>query len=149
MTQARSGLNFTVLSGFYTNSDGDINDFADIVGNPYTGAKSRADKIDHYFNISAFAVPATPFGNEQRSSLHGPAFFNTDLSAFKNFSLHREMALQFRAETFNSFNNVNLTMGNSSVNLQTLIQDRGINVNQISGLSRNPRKMQFALKFLF
>lgn len=149
LTQARSGLNFTVLSGIDTNSDGVINDFADIVGNPYTEAKSRADKINRYLNIAAFAVPATPFGNEQRSSLHGPAFFNTDISAFKNFPLHREKALQFRAETFNSFNNVNLTMGNSSVNLQTLIQDSGTNVDQISGLSGNPRQMQFALKFLF
>lgn len=149
LTQAHSGVHFTVLSGIDTNSDGVINDLANIVGNPYSGAKSRADKINHYLNVAAFAVPTTPFGNEQRSSLHGPAFFNTDISAFKSFPLYREKQLQFRAETFNTFDNVNLTLGNSSVNLQTLIQDQGTNVNQISGLTGNPREMQFALKLLF
>lgn len=65
------------------------------------------------------------------------------------FPCTAKKALQFRAETFNTFNNVNLTMGNSSVNLQTLIQDGRTNVNRISGVSGNPRQMQFALKFLF
>lgn len=149
LAQLRSGLNFTVLSGIDTDSDGVINDFANVVGNPYTGARSRAAKISQYLNVASFAVPTTPFGNQVPNTINGPAFFNSDISAFKNIPLYRETELQFRAETYNTFNNVNLTMGNSTVNLQTLIQDQGTGVNQINGADGNPREMQFALKLLF
>jgi hypothetical protein len=72
-----------------------------------------------YFDQTAFATPTTgTFGNSGRNNLIGPGYFNTDISLVKNFPLRiRESQLQFRADTFNVFNNVNMnnpTTANSS-----------------------------------
>ncbi len=40
-------------------------------------------------------------GNYGRNSLHGPLFFQTDLSVFKNFKITESSNLEFRAEGVN------------------------------------------------
>lgn len=55
------------------------------------------------------------FGTLSRNALRGPRFFQTDLAIFKNFSLSETIALQFRAESFNIFNNVNLGQPNTCI----------------------------------
>lgn len=65
-----------------------------------------------YFNTTAYASPLLPpyaygtFGNSGRNSVVGPSYFDTDMSAVKNFPLlHREGSrIQFRADFFNLFN---------------------------------------------
>ncbi len=56
------------------------------------------------------------FGSATRHSLRGPGVFNTDFSIFKNVQLGETVGLQFRAEIFNLFNQVNLGNPNSCVN---------------------------------
>ena len=65
-----------------------------------------------YFNTAAYASPLVApavygtFGNSGRNSLIGPSYFDTDMSAVKNFPfLPRENSrVQFRADVFNLFN---------------------------------------------
>jgi hypothetical protein len=55
------------------------------------------------------------FGNAGRNSLRGPSFWQTDLSIFKYFRLTEATKLEFRAESFNIFNHVNLGLPISQV----------------------------------
>ena len=48
------------------------------------------------------------FGSAARNSIRGPGFFQSDLSVAKSIPLQENVALQFRADIFNLFNNVNL-----------------------------------------
>lgn len=58
-----------------------------------------------YFNTSLFSANAlgTP-GTASRRSFHGPGMVNFDLALLRSFPLSESKALQFRLETFNTFN---------------------------------------------
>ncbi len=59
-----------------------------------------------YINSSCFALP-TQIGQNGPNVLHaiyGPAFFNSDLAIFKNFSVTEKSKLQFRINAFNFLN---------------------------------------------
>ena len=141
ITTLHSGSPFNITSGKDTNLDGSNNDRPDMVANP-TIASGRAQRIAQYFDTSAFAqVPAdTPYGNTGYNALVGPGYVNTDLSIFKNFVLPGETSLQFRAEAFNVFNNVNLDNPNSVLTSPQF--------GRITGAS-SPRIIQFGLRFAF
>jgi hypothetical protein len=129
-----------------SNRDGIATDRPNLVGNPViSGKRSRTARIGGFFNTGAFAqVPAgVPYGNAQRNVAIGPGFINTDLSGFKNFPIWRESTLQFRAEAFNLFNNVNLANPNTT--------ETSPSFGKISALYTNysPRVIQFALKLKF
>lgn len=56
-------------------------------------------------------VPCVPTGQDGtlgRNRLRGPGYASVDLGIFKDFVIHESLKLQFRAETFNLFNRVNL-----------------------------------------
>ena len=64
-----------------------------------------------YFNTAAYTTPLAAatlgtYGNSGRNSVVGPSYFDTDLSAVKDFPfLPRENSkVQFRADIFNLFN---------------------------------------------
>jgi hypothetical protein len=93
--------------------------------NPCAGCGSRDSWTTTgtgYFNTSAYASPLLApanygtFGNSGRNSLTGPAYFDTDMSAVKNFPLlkRENSKLQFRADFFNLFNNVNFNSPTAS-----------------------------------
>jgi hypothetical protein len=159
ITLLHSGVPFTVISGVDTAFTGTVNERANIVGNPYNiNAHTRTQKIQQYLNPGGFSIPTGPYttpegpyGNEQNNSIIGPGFVNTDLSVFKIFPLYRDIRLQFRAEAFNAFNNVNL--GTPVSNLTTLNSDlataTSVATPQITSLAGKPRVVQFAMKLLF
>jgi hypothetical protein len=143
ITTLSTGSPFTITSGVDSNLDSVLTDRPNTVGNPLLdGGRSRTAKIHQFFNTTAFAqVPASvPYGNTRRNSLVGPGTINTDFSAFKNIPVFKESFLQFRAEFFNLFNNVNLTNPNGTLTSPLF--------GQISG-SANARIIQFALKYNF
>jgi hypothetical protein len=143
ITAFSSGNPFTVTSGVDTNLDGTNNDRADVVGDPYfQGSRSRAQKIQQFINPAAFAVPTGPYGNEQQRSLVGPGNINTNVALFKEFPIHENLRLLFRAEAFNAFGNVNLN--NPRTNLSVL----NTGVSQVTGAA-DPRIWQFAAKLRF
>jgi hypothetical protein len=146
ITTFRTGIPYNVLSGVDSNRDGIATDRPNVVANPtIRGNRTRAARISGFFNTAAFAqVPAgVPYGNAQRNVAIGPGFINTDLSGFKSFPIWRESTLQFRAEIFNIFNNVNLANPNTT--------ETSPSFGKISALYANysPRVIQFALKYKF
>jgi hypothetical protein len=142
ITTLHKGTPFTVTSGVDSNLDGISTDRPNQVGNPFKSGLNRAQKIQSFFNTSAFAqVPAaTPYGNVARNSIFGPSYVNTDFSGFKNFPVLDKATIQFRAEAFNLFNNVNLSNPN------------GVLTSPLFGKISNSataRQIQFALKVSF
>jgi len=67
-----------------------------------------------WFNVDAFAQPTIDqlyadgqpgmFGYLGRNTLIGPGRNNWDLSLFKNITIHERLQMQFRLETFNTWN---------------------------------------------
>jgi hypothetical protein len=103
-----------------------------------------ANTITQWFNPAAFAaVPAGVIrpGDEGRGTIVGPAYFRWDASLFKNFKLSERFNLQFRAESFNVLNHVNLN-NPASTSLTSSV------FNKIT-TARDPRNMQMALKLQF
>ena len=47
------------------------------------------------------------FGDTGKNILRGPRYFSIDLAMVKNAKLTERLALEFRTEFFNAFNNVN------------------------------------------
>lgn len=89
---------------------------ASVVGNPNLSKGERT--LVRWFNAEAF-LPADRmvqgrFGNSGRNVLIGPGFQLWDLSLLKNFSLTERVRLQFRAESFNTFNHPNFTAINTT-----------------------------------
>jgi hypothetical protein len=112
-----------------------------------------------WLNPAAFSAPAIgQYGTLGSGSIRLPSTYNVDFSIFKNFRVRERYSIQFRAEMFNAFNNVqfngftgsqnNLTMNDSLVNgiPYGKIQNSGFGVlNSDLG----PRNIQFGLKFSF
>ncbi|HEV2199592.1 MAG TPA: carboxypeptidase regulatory-like domain-containing protein [Bryobacteraceae bacterium] len=105
-------------------------------GNPRNGLP--------YFNVSAFSLNAlgTP-GSASRRSFHGPGALNFDVALLKSIRLSESKALQFRLETFNTFNHTQF-FGPAAVDggISTALFGHVVN-------AAPPRLAQLALKFTF
>jgi hypothetical protein len=78
----------------------------DVIGNVHASRPS----IHEWFNTGAFAfAPYGSFGNAPRyfSDLRGPHYQNWDTALEKNWRFGESMRIQFRFETFNTFNHPN------------------------------------------
>ena len=97
-----------------------------------------------YFNASLFSQNAlgTP-GNASRRSFHGPGSFNFDLTLAKEIKLSEARSLQFRLETFNTFNHAQF-FGPAAV-------DGDLDSNLFGQVVKAapPRLIQLALKYTF
>jgi hypothetical protein len=66
-------------------------------------------RLNQYLNASAFSQPAPfTFGNAPRmlSNVRAPGKHDIDFSLFKNFAITGKVNVQFRAESYNLFNQV-------------------------------------------
>ncbi len=109
------------------------------VGDPYSGFTRS---INEWFNINAFANPVKyTYGDVGRNSLRGPSFTNLDASFFRNFTIYRESAFQFRAEFFNILNHTNFGNPDAHIGDSTY--------GEIRGQNGNSRQIQFAAKLSF
>ena len=103
------------------------------------GAEVRTPQC--WFNASAFQQAQTgQFGNVGRNTLNGPAFQQWDFSAIKMIPIRESMNLQFPAQFFNIFNNVNFVLPNNDISSP--------NFGQIQAAQAG-RVVQLALKFAF
>lgn len=75
------------------------------------------------------------------SSIYGPNFFNFDFSTLKRTRITENINVEFRAEIFNAFNNVNFDNPETNIN--------SANFGRITGTVGRPRLMQFALRLNF
>jgi len=101
----------------------------------------------------------TDIGNVGRNCLRGPRQVNVDFAIARRFPIHESKQMEFRAEFFNLFNQVNLANPISDFNA-VLSSSGSIDPNtgrvlnpgafgRIISTSNNPRIVQLALKFSF
>lgn len=125
------------------------------------------------YNVAAYAVPTgyngnpgdpSTLGNVPRNSLPGPAFFQWDFSAMKNFPVTEKVKTQFRADLFNILNHPNFgNPGNMGICTSISVPTSTCPANQefaavgqtiadqngsLVGSGSN-RQVQFALKVIF
>jgi hypothetical protein len=98
-----------------------------------------------------FGFPAVgTFGNLKRNALRGPHYWRTDASLFKRFRFTETKELEFRIETVNLFNHVNLDQPDSGIgNPLSPNAHAGVISNSAYGGTDPQRNFQFALKFKF
>ena len=97
-----------------------------------------------WFNTSAFASPTGyTYGNEKVNSYVSQHFNDVDMSLFRDFhlGLGEERYFEFRAESFNLFNNV--VWGTPDTT------NTDPNFGQITGQRNSPRQLQMSLKFFY
>jgi hypothetical protein len=134
-------------------------------GNPgTTGGGVRADYIGgeiypaeqtrlQWFNPLVFARPADgTLGTTPKGFLRGPGINQWDMSLFKNARIGDRVNVQFRLETFNTFNHVQFNGVNTGVNVPNAGQavtdaTRGT-LGQVTSY-RAPRQVQAGLKLYF
>ncbi len=141
--QYQTGAPFTVTSGLDNSRTGIGRDRAKFTGvspEPPAGADKTV-----WFNPAAFAVnDIGTFGTVGRGAFYGPRLFSWDMGFFKNNRITEQVNLQFRAEFFNIFNQVNFNNPNTNVS--------GGGFGRITSTHPNagdPRIIQFGLKLLF
>jgi carboxypeptidase family protein len=136
---------FKVLSGEYmsitTSQDRALNGIGSqrvnqLQADPY-GDKSPGK----YLNPSAFALPALgTLGNSGRGNIAGPGTWQFDAAVSRTFQLREAQRVEFRAEAFNVTNS--FLMNNPTTNFNSNI------FGQVTS-AKDPRIMQFALKYFF
>jgi hypothetical protein len=91
-------------------------DRPDLVANP----KGPNTATGGWLNPAAFRVPILVGhpGTEGVGVLHGPPTNNADLAIYKNFPVTERTTIQFRLETFNTFNHTQFYSSNINTNYQ-------------------------------
>jgi hypothetical protein len=143
ITNWRSGFAYSIFSNVDNSFSGVGSDRADYVGGNITLDRSRPHRLlaQEYFNVAAFSTNAIgTFGDSGKNILRGPRYFDTDMGLQKNFALLESTSLQFRAEFFNIFNNVNFNQPQNFLGTSS--------TGQITS-ALDPRILQLALKLSF
>lgn len=118
-------------------------------GNTAATTQSELD----FFNIFAFGRPADgTLGTTGKAILRGPGINQWDMSLLKNTRIKERVNLQFRFETFNTFNHtqwqgVNTGLSLPNPNTAPTAATRG-SFGQVNS-TRDPRSLQFGMKLLF
>jgi hypothetical protein len=96
---------------------------------------------ERWFDTDAFALPEPfTFGSARRNSVVGPGFANVDVVLAKHWTIGGASNLEIRWEVFNLFNRANFDLPNR------IFGNR--NFGRIFS-AKNPREMQFGLRFAF
>ncbi len=119
-----------------------------------TGVSAKLDNptASRWFDTSQFVNPLQySFGNLGRAlpDVRGPGTVNFDLSLIKNTHITERVNLQFRAESFNFMNHVNLNGTGQQVFVPGA---NGLNSSGNFGVitrARDARTVQFGLKLIF
>ncbi len=142
----QTGFPFTVFSEEDNSFSGIGADRADLTVPSIKNAvlstgRSHAALVNEWFNINDFtANQIGTFGDTGKNVLRGPRSFNTDLALLKNVSFDERYGLEFRAEFYNVFNNVNFGAPDAGLTDSSFGQITSAN---------DPRILQMALKLTF
>jgi hypothetical protein len=135
----QTGAPYSIVSSSDTAATGVGGETADRVAGQSTAPQHRSRF--EYFNTKAFQNAALgTYGNTGRNALYGPSLVNVDFSLFKDFQVTEASKIEFRSEFFNLFNHANFFNPDYTVGDGTF--------GQILS-ARDPRFVQFALKYLF
>ena len=118
-----------------------------------TGQSAKLDNrtAARWFDTTQFVNPPNyTYGNVGRTlpDVRTPGTVNWDLSFMKNARLRENLNLQFRAESFNFMNHVNLAAPNASFSPGTDGRNRSGTFGVITA-ARDARVIQFGLKLIF
>ena len=122
------------------------------------GAPNLSDDqqtVGRFFNTDAFVLqPFGTLGTAGRNILEGPGTNNVDFSLLKNITFTERHRLQFRSEFFNLFNRTNFDFPERICTVpQTAAVAAGASCTGGTfgtlSAARDPRILQFALKYLF
>jgi hypothetical protein len=109
------------------------------IGDPNLPADERGPL--RWFDTSAFVLQAPfTFGDAPRNSVIGPAYVNLDFALAKSWTLPRTRQLELRWEVFNLLNRTNFDLPNRTFG--------NPNFGRIFS-AKNPREMQFGVRFAF
>ena len=166
ITRFSTGLPVTLLelddnSLYGTTSAGPNNngiDTPDYVPGPLNFTNPRSGQP--YFNTSLFSSEQLgQLGNARRRFFHGPGINNWDMALLKDFAVHENMHIEFRAEFFNVLNHTQFIATSGAGNPGTgtcVTSGPGESCAGVPGSSfgiitvaRDPRIGQVALKFSF
>lgn len=115
IASAETGTPLSISAPGETQAPG-LGSYAMRVGNPVL--PSGQQSLNTWFNPAAFTVaPLYSFGNDSRTepNLRNPGLVNLDLSMSRYQPITERWKLQFRADLFNSLNNVNFNGPQNSV----------------------------------
>jgi hypothetical protein len=122
----------------------------DVIGNPKQNIPSNPD-APQWISPAAFALPAAyTYGSEKTNPWVSQHFNNVDMSIFRQFhiGLGEDRYFEFRAESFNLFNNV--VFNNPNGNVSSAPDANGYPTFGTIGTQwNNPRQMQMSLKFYY
>jgi hypothetical protein len=135
-----SGSPLNITSGVDNSLTGKGNQRAQqVLADPYGDSSERPGT--NFLNPKAFAIPATgTFGNVARNSVRGVGSWDFDTALSRVFRLRESQRFEVRAEAFNVLNSFRPTNPSTSVNGSTF---------GVIRTARDPRIMQFALKYVF
>jgi len=119
------------------------------VGNP----NAKPCVTATFFNTCAFISNNGPalYGNAGRNIVRGPGYQEWDLSIFKTFPVREVQRFELRAEFFNIANHVNHIVGPIGAlgQAEPVAIEVGRQQYGFTQAARDPRFIQFALKFYF
>lgn len=152
IVQISSGQPYTVTTGADPeNLDcGCLQERVNQVSNPNTGSGIHTQL--QWFNISAFAQQASyTYGNEKVNPLVSQHWNDVDMSLFRDFhiGLGEGRYFEFRAESFNLFNNVVFAVPDDSLSDSTIISNNHPLFGQVQSQHNAPRQLQMSLKFYY
>ncbi|PYS28579.1 MAG: TonB-dependent receptor [Acidobacteria bacterium] len=140
-----SGRPLNITSGVDNSLTGKSNQRAlQVLGNPYGDKSGRPGT--NFLNPAAFVIPATgTFGNVGRNSAQSPGTWDFDTALSRVFRFRETQRVEVRAEAFNVLNSFRPDASTATA-LATAVNGSTFGVIRTA---RDPRIMQFALKYLF
>jgi hypothetical protein len=152
LTNWQSGTPLTITSGRSTGPNSGAGSWAVYSGTDRSiGAIDRQGNATYYFTAdqrAQFTFPGVAdYGNTARNTFRGPRFFNIDASLSKSFKFTERIALKFRAEAYNTLNNVNF--GNPGVSIASPASFGKISTTIGPNSSGGARTMQMAMRLEF
>jgi hypothetical protein len=111
--------------------------------------------VPDYFNDFGYIPTASQrtYGSLPRNAFRGPGRVNTDLAVAKTFQFGERLNIEFRAEAFNVFNQVEFyqpgcSPGTNGIPLCNPLTVETGNLGQLTS-TYDPRILQFALRVRF
>lgn len=156
ITSVSSGNWFTISDPFVSSSNNDCGGTVayncsrpNVIGNP----NGHPCIPGTFYNTCAFTsdlVPGT-YGNEGRNVVLGPGYQTWDMSFLKLFPVREEMRFEFRTDFFNVWNHTNYLTGpmGAAGQFEPVSVELGTSQMGFPQAARDPRLIQFALKFIF
>ena len=148
------GIGYSLVQGtdIIGGSGGGLDSRVVLIGNPILPKGERT--FNKFFNTGAVRPPTRAelgIGNAAKDLIRGPGTNNWDISLFKTFELTRDggVRLQYRLETFNTFNHTQFTGVDTSGRFDL---NTGAQVNALFGSytsAANSRRIVMALKLMF